>query len=83
MWFIVDGKLASLILFMLFWVLEYYFYREAKQGKARKLRRLEGVDRIDEAIGRATEMGRPVFTITGLDPFLTIPISGLVLFILD
>ena len=69
MWFVADGKLVSLILFMFFCVLEYYFYREAKQGKARKLRRVEGVDKIDEAIGRATEMGRPVFTITGLDSF--------------
>jgi hypothetical protein len=69
--FVVKGQLVSLILFGLFSALEFYFYREGKQGKARQLRRVEGVDKIDEAIGRATEMGRPVFTITGLDSFFS------------
>jgi len=51
----------------------FYFIRAAKQGQKLFLRRLPGVDAIDEAIGRAVEMGRPMMFTTGLagvDPVL-------------
>ena len=50
-----------------------YFILRARRGSKPKIRRIPGVDAIDEAIGRATEMGRPiVFTtgLTGLSPLL-------------
>lgn len=52
--------------------------QKAKSGKPVRIRRLPALDAIDEAMGRATEMGRPVhFTpglaaITGLDAPQTI-----------
>ncbi len=44
----------------------FIFIYLAKSGRKLYLRRLPGVDAIDEAIGRAVEMGRPIFFSTGL-----------------
>lgn len=38
----------------------------AKRGRQLFIRRIAGVDAIDEAVGRATEMGRPIFFSIGL-----------------
>ncbi len=38
----------------------------AKRGRELFIRRIAGVDAIDEAVGRATEMGRPIFFSVGL-----------------
>jgi hypothetical protein len=35
------------------------------------IRRINGLEAVDEAIGRATEMGRPVLQVNGLDPLTT------------
>ena len=60
--------ILSVIIFMVF----YYMYR-AKSGTEIFIRRISGVDAIDEAIGRSAELGRPVsFSsgLTGLGPVL-------------
>lgn len=38
----------------------------ARRGRELFIRRIAGVDAIDEAVGRATEMGRPIFFSVGL-----------------
>ncbi|MFO0827792.1 MAG: DUF6754 domain-containing protein [Phycisphaerales bacterium] len=38
----------------------------ARRGHPARIRRIAGLDAIDEAIGRATEMGRPVLFIPGI-----------------
>ncbi|MBL9120713.1 MAG: hypothetical protein JNL80_12460 [Phycisphaerae bacterium] len=38
----------------------------ARAGRPIKVRRIAGLDAIDEAVGRATEMGRPVLYIAGV-----------------
>lgn len=58
------GQVCALLLFTAIVILEIYFYG---QEEARHLRRIEGVEKIDEAIRRATEMGRPVLSSTGID----------------
>jgi hypothetical protein len=40
--------------------------KRAKSGKDLYIRRISGLNAIDEAIGRATEMGRPVLMVPGL-----------------
>jgi len=40
--------------------------QRAKSGKNLYIRRIAGLNAIDEAIGRATEMGRPVLMVPGL-----------------
>jgi len=44
----------------------FVFVALAKKGRKLFLRRLPGVDAVDEAIGRAVEMGRPMLFSTGL-----------------
>lgn len=41
-------------------------YRSMKMGKLPKIRKIAGLDAIEEAIGRATEMGRPVHFCPGI-----------------
>ena len=38
----------------------------ARTGRAIRIRRLAGLDAVEEAVGRATEMGRPVLFIPGI-----------------
>ena len=40
--------------------------RRAKKGKKFFIRRIAGLEAIDEAVGRATEMGRPVHFSPGI-----------------
>lgn len=42
------------------------YTRWAKQGRELYLRKIPGLDAIEEAVGRATEMGRPVLFIPGI-----------------
>ena len=43
-----------------------YFIRQAKSGKKLFIRKIAGLESVDEAVGRATEMGRPVLYIPGI-----------------
>jgi hypothetical protein len=60
-------KLPVLLILVLFGWFFYVLQRRARQSKELSLRRLPGIDAIEEAIGRATEMGRPVLFIPGLN----------------
>jgi hypothetical protein len=42
-----------------------YFIQKAKSGKELFIRKIAGLDAVDEAVGRATEMGRKIFYIPG------------------
>jgi len=43
-----------------------YFIEVAKRGRDLKVRKIAGLEAVDEAVGRATEMGRPVLFIAGI-----------------
>jgi hypothetical protein len=59
-------------------VLHYMFL--AHSGKKPFVRRLAGIDAIEEAIGRATEMGRPVLYVPGIQDIDEIQtVAGLVI----
>lgn len=60
-------RLPVLVILVLFAVFFFVLQRRAKQGREVALRRLAGIDAIEEAIGRATEMGRPVLFIPGIN----------------
>ena len=59
------------------WALRVFFFLlsffvvwklfSAKRGKELYLRKIPGLDKVDEAVGRATEMGRPVMFNPGWD----------------
>ncbi len=57
----------ALITMILFSAAVLLFTRWAKQGKPLYLRKSPGLDAVEEAVGRATEMGRPVLFIPGID----------------
>lgn len=58
---------SVLLLTMLFFGFVLFFIQNAQgEGKQPFLRRIPGIDAIEEAIGRATEMGRPVLYVPGV-----------------
>jgi hypothetical protein len=44
-----------------------YFIETARSGRKLFVRRIAGLEAVDEAIGRATEMGRPILFIPGIN----------------
>jgi hypothetical protein len=58
------NQLNNLILALLFGAVVFYAINLAKR-KEIFLRRIPGLDAVDEAIGRATELGKPVLYMTG------------------
>jgi hypothetical protein len=64
-WF--NATRASVLAFMAaFFLLVLYYMYMAQSGRKPFVRRLAGIDAIEEAIGRATEMGRPVLFVPGI-----------------
>jgi len=43
-----------------------YFIESARRGKKLFVRKIAGLEAVDEAVGRATEMGRPILFIPGI-----------------
>ncbi len=64
---IEPSKLPTLCVVLLFGTLMFLYARRARQGRPFEIRRIAGLDAMDEAIGRATEMGRPVLYVPGID----------------
>ena len=60
------GKNKVLIAGGLFIFLIFYYFGKAQRGTKMYLRPIAGIEAIDEAIGRATEMGKPVLYVPGL-----------------
>jgi hypothetical protein len=51
---------------MIFMVFVLIFIRQAQKGKELYVRPIGGISAVDEAIGRATEMGKPILYVMGL-----------------
>jgi hypothetical protein len=64
-WFNV-GRTPSLFATGIFTALVILFVAVARKGKDLYVRPLAGIEAVDEAIGRATEMGRPILYVLGL-----------------
>ena len=61
-----DGRTPVLVAVLLFGALALIFLRQAKSGADLYVRPLGGIEAVDEAIGRATEMGKPILYVLGL-----------------
>jgi|GEM_PF-1407153 len=61
------GNLNVLVAMIIFSFLFILFLRAVRKGRTLHLRRIAGIDAIEEAVGRATEMGRPVMFVPGID----------------
>jgi len=60
------GRRAVLLFVLLYGVLMLIFVNIAKRGAELYVRPLGGISAVDDAIGRATEMGRPILYVLGL-----------------
>jgi hypothetical protein len=60
--------------FVVMTALAFLGYMQLAKTRAKKMfiRRIPGVDAIEDAIGRSTEMGRPVLYVTGTDDLINI-----------
>ncbi len=55
-----------LVVTVIFCALVIWYIRRARKGEALYIRRIPGLEAVDEAVGRSTEMGRPVLYVSGL-----------------
>ncbi len=59
-------RINALILIAVFCAAVLLYTRWARQGRPLFLRKIPGLEAVEEAVGRATEMGRPVLFIPGI-----------------
>jgi len=60
------GQMFNLAIFIIMGVLVYLSYSFARQGRTWTIRPMEALDAIQEGIGRAAEMGKPVLEFPGI-----------------
>ena len=60
------GATILLIGMFVFCAIILYFINQARRGKKLFIRKITGLDAVDEAVGRATEMGRPILYCMGI-----------------
>lgn len=65
--FFRTDRINALIVVVVFSAAILVFTRMARKGRSLFLRKIPGLDAVEEAVGRATEMGRPVLFIPGID----------------
>lgn len=61
------GYLLMAMIIIAVGVMIFHFTAQARAGKEIFIRRIPGIDAIEEGIGRATEMGKPVLYVPGID----------------
>jgi hypothetical protein len=59
-------RLNMLVLLIVFSATVLLYIRSAKKGKNLFVRKLAGLEAVEEAVGRATEMGKPVLFVPGI-----------------
>lgn len=59
-------RVNMLVLLLIFSASVLLYIRSAKGGKSLFIRKLAGLEAMEEAVGRATEMGKPVLFIPGI-----------------
>ncbi len=73
------GKFQVLFVLILVGFVLYNIYR-AQSGKDIFIRRIAGLNAIEDAVGRATEMGKPVLMVPGLGALNAISVQALNIF---
>lgn len=72
---ITEGLTPSFIFLVAFTVVLLYLMNQARQGRKVEMKHLPGLDAIEETVGRATEMGRPIVANPGLGGLRTGPVT--------
>ncbi|MCK5116273.1 MAG: hypothetical protein KAR44_06705 [Candidatus Aegiribacteria sp.] len=60
------SEISVFVTSILFILMIFYYFGKAQRGQQMYLRPIAGIEAIDEAIGRATEMGKPILYVPGL-----------------
>ncbi len=72
------GRTTTLVLAIIISAMFLLYLSLAKQGRNFYIRMINGLEAVEEAVGRATEMGKPIMYILGLGYVTDIPtIAGL------
>jgi len=75
------GRVLPLISLILFGILMLYYRKQAEKGKIPWIKRIPAFDAMEEAVGRAAEMGRSVAMVPGrgslTDLFVAQTVAGL------
>jgi hypothetical protein len=61
-----QDRINALVFVLIFSVAILLYTKWAKEGKPLYIRKIPGLEAVEEAVGRATEMGRPVLFIPGI-----------------
>jgi hypothetical protein len=64
---IAKGMITSFVILLFFVGVLLFLIWQSKKGMKFEMKHLPGLDAIEEAVGRATEMGRPIVANPGLD----------------
>lgn len=64
--YINQGKIWFLIIMLLISIVIIFFVMYAKRGGTIKVRPIAGLEAVTEAVGRSTEMGKPVLFVPGI-----------------
>jgi len=64
-WFNTD-RVSAMVATLVFLFLVVFAISQARRGRGLFIRRIAGLDAVEEALGRATEMGRPILYVPGL-----------------
>ncbi|MGE3063585.1 MAG: DUF6754 domain-containing protein [bacterium] len=76
-WFNLE-RFTVLISAIIITLLFLFYFQLAKNGKEFYIRKINGLDAVEEAVGRSTEMGKPIMYILGIGYVTDIPtIAGL------
>ncbi len=62
-----NEKISLLIMSLILAIAIIYYIFSAKSGKELYIRPIAGLESMDEAVGRATEMGKPIMFIPGIN----------------
>jgi hypothetical protein len=65
-WF-ARSRFFILVVTLLFCAAVLFFVQKAKGGADLFIRKIPGLEAVDDAVGRATEMGRPVLYVPGIE----------------
>jgi hypothetical protein len=60
------GRVGMMIIIMILAAIILYYIETGKRGKKLYIREIAGLAAVDDAVGRATEMGKPVLYIPGI-----------------
>ncbi len=74
------GRINTLIGCLIIGLAIIFFINRAKSGKKLYIRKIAGLEAVDEAVGRATEMGRKIFFIPGIQDIYNLQtIAGVII----